>query len=87
MTGADVVLAHGLQEHLEVLAEIDKGEELDDLPERPLDRNARGRVRVVERFPCGDEIGAVKPSPDEADQGVRGVAVDLQLLGRVRVLR
>ena len=86
MSGADVVLAHGLQEHFEVLAEIDKGEELGDLPERPLDRNARGRVRVVKRFLCGDEIGALKPSPHEADQVVRGVAVDLQLLGRVRVL-
>ena len=87
MTGADVVLAHGLQEHLEVLAEIDKGEELDDLPERPLDRNTRERVRVVERFPCGDGIGALNTSPHEAGQGLRGVAVDLQLLGRVRVLR
>ena len=86
MSGADVVLAHGLQEQLQVLAEIAKGEELDDLPERPLDKNARGRVRAVERFLCGDEIGALKPSPHVAEQGVRAVAVDLLLLGSVRVL-
>ena len=32
MTGADVVLAHGLQEDLEVLAEIDKGKSWTTFP-------------------------------------------------------